>query len=497
MARRIPPPRRPPGGRARRFPLLGALTTLVVVVTLGLPSPSPVEASSTTSTSTTSMSTTTASSTSTSTTTGPTTTMPPGSSSTTVPPPTTTIPAGDPSTSTSADTEETLPPGDEVVDDPLSDEGRSEDAPDVDPDIPPPDTYGGQGPYVAPDILWSSVAEAERKLERSREAKREAVADVRVLRLRAKHLELEQRSLDEETRLTVDDLTAALERHRARAVADYRTFGAAGSPSPAALADPSDLEREMLRRRGAHLAGAALAVGDDDLDELSELRQGLDTEALVVLDRLTLVADYLGQAELAAAAIDAEIEQAEIEYQAFSAGSEVFVTGVVFPIAGPYNRPLIDSYGFPRMTGTPDEHWHEGIDLFAPRGTPLVAAERGVIARVGVGRLGGLKLWLVGESGSEWYYAHLDSFAPGLADGLLVEAGDLLGYVGNTGNAVGTPPHLHLQLHPDGGRPVNPYPLLEVVADLDEQAMVDGIHPGWVHEPVVVNGPPAVLEPEG
>ena len=117
------------------------------------------------------------------------------------------------------------------------------------------------------------------------------------------------------------------------------------------------------------------------------------------------------------------------------------------------------------MTGTADAHWHEGIDLFAPAGTPLLATERGIVTKIGSGRLGGLRLWLRGESGTDWYYAHLSGFAPKLSEGQVVEAGDVLGYVGTTGNAVGTPPHLHMQVHPNGGDPVNPYPLLKVVSD--------------------------------
>jgi murein DD-endopeptidase MepM/ murein hydrolase activator NlpD len=117
------------------------------------------------------------------------------------------------------------------------------------------------------------------------------------------------------------------------------------------------------------------------------------------------------------------------------------------------------------MVGTPDEHWHQGIDIFAPAGTPLLAAERGVVTRVGSGRLGGLTVWLRGGSGTAWYYAHLQSHQPGLEPGTEVEAGDVIGYVGNSGNAVSTPPHVHLEIHPVGGGPVNPYPLLNVLAD--------------------------------
>ncbi len=412
----------------------------------------------------------------------------------------TTTPTGNPPPAEGADGPNgTGPEGSDAegvgVDDPLSGEGQGEEAPGVDPDLPPPDSYGGQEPYRAPEILWSSVAEAERKLERSRQARRDAVATVRALRLRQKHLDLEQEALDDRSKGTIDELSTAQDRYRGRAVTDFRLFAAGVEPEPDADIGPSDLDAVLRQQRGSRLAVAALGVGSDDLARLHTLRESLDGEARTLLDRLRLVAEYHTEAAAAVGVADAEIEQASIEYEAFRAGSEVFVSGVVFPIGGPHNLPLIDSFGFPRMTGTPDEHWHEGIDLFAPRGTPLVAAERGLVTRIGSGRLGGLKLWLVGESGTEWYYAHLDSFAEGLYDGQIVEAGDLLGYVGNTGNAIGTPPHLHLQMHPDGGRPVNPYPLLKTVSDLDQAAVAAGTHLGYRYGPVVVNRAPAATTP--
>jgi len=501
-------PRVPVGSalRARPAVLVAALALLGLLTVLTPATPTLAQTTTTTGGSTSSETTIPSSTLTSSTTpltdpstsTTETTTQDPGAT------PTTTAPTSDPTSTVAGggDPEVSDPGATDAVDgegadldDPLSGEGQGEEAPGVDPDLPPPETYGGQEPYQAPEILWSSVAEAERKLERSRQARRDAVATVRALRLRQKHLDLEQEALDDRTKGTIDELSMAQDRYRGRAVTDFRLFAAGVEPEPDADIAPSDLDAVLRRQRGSRLAVAALGVGSDDLARLHTLRQSLDGEARTLLDRLGLVAEYHAEAAAAVGAADAEIEQASIEYEAFRAGSEVFVSGVVFPIGGPHNLPLIDSFGFPRMTGTPDEHWHEGIDLFAPRGTPLVAAERGLVTRIGSGRLGGLKLWLVGESGTEWYYAHLDSFAEGLHDGQIVEAGDLLGYVGNTGNAVGTPPHLHLQMHPDGGRPVNPYPLLKTVSDLDQDAIAAGTHRGYRYGPVVVNRAPAATTP--
>ncbi len=118
-----------------------------------------------------------------------------------------------------------------------------------------------------------------------------------------------------------------------------------------------------------------------------------------------------------------------------------------------------DSWGEPRSGGRS----HQGVDMMATRGTPLVAIENGTVLRIGNGGLGGKTVWLRSDSGHEYYYAHLDGWASGLGEGDYLEVGELLGYVGNTGNAIHTLPHLHFEYHRNGGSPVNPYPL---VADL-------------------------------
>ena len=120
-------------------------------------------------------------------------------------------------------------------------------------------------------------------------------------------------------------------------------------------------------------------------------------------------------------------------------------------ISGP--RKITNSWGAARAGG----RRHEGIDIFAPKGTPVVSTTRGIVTRVGTDRLGGQIVGILGP-GLEWhYYAHLDRFGE-FRTGDIINAGDVIGYVGNTGNARGTPSHLHYGIYRRG--PENPYPRL-------------------------------------
>jgi peptidoglycan LD-endopeptidase LytH len=125
------------------------------------------------------------------------------------------------------------------------------------------------------------------------------------------------------------------------------------------------------------------------------------------------------------------------------------------PVVGIVAQELSDSWHDPRE----GHRLHKGIDIFAHKGTEVVAVADGIVSYIGEQRLGGRCIWLTTESGTAFYYAHLDRWAPGLYEGMEVQAGDLLGYVGNTGNAAHTPSHLHFGINQNDDM-VDPYPLL-------------------------------------
>jgi len=130
--------------------------------------------------------------------------------------------------------------------------------------------------------------------------------------------------------------------------------------------------------------------------------------------------------------------------------------GAVFPVVGHYN--YTDTFGAYRADMPSG---HEGDDIFAAYGSPIVAVQDGTITGVDTTGIGGNNIHLTNARGDYFYYAHLSRFATGLQVGQQVVAGQTIGYVGNTGDAVTTPPHLHFEIHPDGGPAVDPTPYLD------------------------------------
>lgn len=132
---------------------------------------------------------------------------------------------------------------------------------------------------------------------------------------------------------------------------------------------------------------------------------------------------------------------------------------LAFPVQGGNNRSVRSFYGAERDAGRRE---HKGIDIFAPRGTPALAATDGVVRSTSPNDLGGNVVWLRDERRPQTlYYAHLDRHY--VHEGQRVRTGDTLGFVGNTGNARTTHPHLHFGIYRRGEGPVNPYPFVRLV----------------------------------
>lgn len=134
---------------------------------------------------------------------------------------------------------------------------------------------------------------------------------------------------------------------------------------------------------------------------------------------------------------------------------------LAFPVEGGTNRSIQSGWGVERDGGVRS---HQGIDIFAPRGTPVLAAAHGTVRSTRPNALGGNVVWLHDPArGQNLYYAHLDSHAVSQGDDVAV--GDTLGFVGNSGNARSTPPHLHFGIYRDGAGPIDPTHWVRMITD--------------------------------
>jgi murein DD-endopeptidase MepM/ murein hydrolase activator NlpD len=371
---------------------------------------------------------------------------------------TTTEPVSETTTTTTITT--TAPP---TPEDPGAVEELPEEPVPVVPDtVPPrptgPGTYAAQAGRIVRQQLRVAKAESI-QLEAAY-----ATAKQRVLELEASldALETSVTSLGAGEQAAVRRVELARRQFEARAANAVVRGGADDFTRYIATDDPNEIAVAQT------LLDSVLAADQTAVAEYLAAKAEVDEELVRTAERLV---DGRLQLEAARATL-VETRRASVAAQfnlaVFAAGSEIVIHGFAFPVGDPHT--FGDSFGAPRMMGTGYEHAHQGTDIMAPTGTPLLAAERGIITKMGSDVLGGTKIWVKGESGTYYYYAHLSAFAPGMADGLVVDAGTVIGFVGDTGNARGGAPHLHFEIHPDGGPAVNPYPLLKVVDELATQA---------------------------
>jgi murein DD-endopeptidase MepM/ murein hydrolase activator NlpD len=267
-------------------------------------------------------------------------------------------------------------------------------------------------------------------------------------------------SLAAAARQAVLDLAAAKRDLAARAIDAYvRGTGFDTAPLTSDVAtSEADSQRAALLSVIVEADRAAVA-------RVRELQTRVSADQLQTAKQLTETESQLEQAKVDEAQAQIDLFDAQLDLAVSSVGGTLVIHGFVFPVADPHT--FTEDFGDPRLPGTEFAHFHEGCDVVAAEGTELYAAERGVITQVSSSLLGGTQLWLKGESNTSYYYAHLSAYAPGLRAGQLVEAGSLVGFVGHTGDAYG--PHLHFEVHPNGGAAIDPYPLL-LVADQQKHA---------------------------
>ena len=147
------------------------------------------------------------------------------------------------------------------------------------------------------------------------------------------------------------------------------------------------------------------------------------------------------------------------------AGTPASPPALLLPVQGMTARQLRDTFDEGRGGKT---RGHEAIDIAAPRGTPVIAVDDGRIAKLFLSRLGGITIYQFDPTGQfAYYYAHLDRYAAGLAEGQTVRRGSVIGYVGFTGNTTPESPHLHFAIFRLGpekqwwkGEPINPFSYL-------------------------------------
>jgi peptidoglycan LD-endopeptidase LytH len=217
----------------------------------------------------------------------------------------------------------------------------------------------------------------------------------------------------------------------------------------------------VLVARNAQLVEDAQVAGDAYRSVLGRVTRGYE--------RAKLLRD---QARAAVGKLEAGLEEAQaVEARLVRLEQRRRAAAKVTPAAAPagggsasgssciLERPYsyVDTWGAARSGG----RTHQGTDVMAPHGARVFAIVNGVVSRESSSTNGGIQLYLQGDNGTEYFYAHLSGYA--VSAGTRVRAGQLVAYNGQTGNARYTAPHVHFEVHPGGGAPVNPYPYLRRV----------------------------------
>lgn len=268
-------------------------------------------------------------------------------------------------------------------------------------------------------------------------------------------------STDKEIEVASAELAEASGRLGQRAAEMYRTGGA---DYLQILLSTEDFDQMLVRLEYVQRVGQQDA---DTIAEVKRLRTELDARKAELTGLKDAQAAEAAELKKEAERIEGKLKAQQKEYDALQAKLKAAIAkekaqtgtttakagpnGMIFPVRGPnyYN----DTWGAARSGGRS----HKGTDIMAANGVPCVAVLSGTV-RSKSNALGGKTIWLTADNGWAFYYAHLSNYA--VTSGR-VSAGQVIGYVGSTGNASASAPHLHFEIHPNGGAAVNPYPYLK------------------------------------
>jgi peptidoglycan LD-endopeptidase LytH len=301
------------------------------------------------------------------------------------------------------------------------------------------------------DKLARQYSDAETRLAVTGERMADARADVAALRTRMRGL---QQGVADRIRAAyvsgpADTVEILLSSGSVEEFADRVQFLGTLARSDSDILAEARVTRERLRRREADLA---------------ELRTVQQQTVRALSAQKAAITDRLAEAQALEARLEDRLareraaDQARREAAARLAARQLSAPAnsggalQACPAGNPHS--FSDDFGFPRSGG----RTHQGIDLLAPLGTPIFAAQSGRYED-NVNGLGGISALVFASNGDYTYYAHMSARA-GVPSGASVSAGRLIGYVGNSGDAVGGPYHLHFEYHPGGGSAIDPYRML-------------------------------------
>ncbi len=242
----------------------------------------------------------------------------------------------------------------------------------------------------------------------------------------------------------------------------FSTAETVQEPPRSAKATVTALRVKLLADHGGLPAGSSIEIGTVSVDAAAELAVKAPVTPVVPTVKPTKAPPVVPANAPREPGVLIPGAPADLVRPAPLVTAQLSTGGYVFPVFGPAS--FGDTFGAPRADVSGG--WHHGEDIFAPLGTPLLAVADGTVFSVGWNDIGGWRVWLRDHAGNEFYYAHLSAYSPLAVNGRQVKAGDVLGFMGKTGDAQFSIVHLHFEIHPvallalgyDGA--VAPYPFL-------------------------------------